>query len=97
MRQYLSYKAHRKRVSTHRQPFASRRVFDLGTDAQHRHQENHQLQNTRQKRVIQIDRIVKPRIPDRVRVDHDRLELRHNLVFGIAMRQSRLKPDRSTS
>ena len=42
------------------------------------------------------DRIVKPRIPDRVCVDHDRLELRHDLGFSIAMRQPRLKPDRST-
>ena len=96
MREYLPYEAHRKRISTHLQPFAGRRVFNLGTDAQYRHQKNHQLQNTRQKCVIQIDRIVKPRIPDRVCIDHDRLELRHDLVFSIAMRQPRLKPDRST-
>lgn len=38
MREYLPYEAHRKRISTHLQPFAGRRVFNLGTDAQYRHQ-----------------------------------------------------------
>ena len=95
MRKKFSQQAQGKRVASRLYPLAGCRVFYLRTDTEYRHQEDHQLKYSRQDRIVQVNGIVQPGVTERMRVDHNRLELSHDLVGRIAFSQSGLQTDRS--
>ena len=95
MRKQLAYKGIPHPIVRHGQPLFPRTLLDFAPDGKDRDHEYHHHQDAGQNRIVQIDRIVQPRIGQSVRVDDNRLQEGHSRTLVHSFGLQRLQADRS--
>ena len=81
MRKQFACQSNVNGIVTHSQPFTGSAVFDFYTDRINGNHEDEQHEYSRYQCIAQVYRIVQPRIVQWMRVNHDRLQEAHSLIF----------------
>ena len=95
MRKQFAHEGIPHPVVRHGQPLLPGTLLDFAPDGKDRDHEYHNHQDAGQNRIVQINRIVQPRVRQGVRVDDDRLQESHSRTLVHSFGLQRLQADRS--